>query len=194
MIIAGIGSRQTPKEVLEAFEQFAREASTVHKGIGAWFRSGHADGADYAFEKGARERCIVYLPWDSFNHDKPILGKASALNNINEDAMRIVIDHEPHATTCSNGVKLLKCRNVFQILGRSMCDKSDLVICWTPKGEVTGGTGLAIKIAKANDIPVINMGHYKSEMVSPGLIWHIIKTDYPHLWRLLPHEIIQEQN
>lgn len=44
----GIGSRETPAEILEIFEH-----------LGAWFakkgytlRSGHADGADAAFENG----------------------------------------------------------------------------------------------------------------------------------------------
>lgn len=188
MIIAGIGSRQTPKEVLEAFEQFARRAS--YGPYGAWFRSGHADGADYAFEKGARTKCIVYLPWDGFNHDLPILGKAQALNFVDEDALRLVMDHEPYAGNCSNGVKLLKCRNVFQILGREMCRKSDLVVCWTPGGNASGGTGLAIKLARRNDIPVIDVGSYKN--VNEKLIWDIIEKNYPHLWRSLPHEIVQE--
>jgi len=190
MIIAGIGSRKTPQEVLAVFESFARNVSAGKNGYGAWIRSGHADGADYAFEKGAREKCIVYLPWDSFNHEKPILGKASALNFIDEDAFRIVLEHEPHAIGCSNGVKLLKCRNVYQVLGRDMCSHSDLVICWTPGGTISGGTGLAIKIANDYKIPVINVGSYKD--ITEKLIWDIIAKDYPHIWSSIPHETIQE--
>jgi hypothetical protein len=184
MIIAGIGSRQTPKDVLVAFEQFAARASSGPNG--AWFRSGHADGADYAFEKGAREKCIVYLPWDGFNHQLQIVGKAQALNFVDDDALKIVAEHEPYATNCSNGVKLLKCRNVFQILGRDMRKKSDLVVCWTPGGNASGGTGLAIKIARRNDIPVIDIGSYKN--VSEKLIWDHIEKHCPSLWDTLPHE------
>ena len=32
------------------------------------------------------------------------------------------------------------------------------VICWTPRGEVTGGTGQAIRIANSLNIPVHNLG------------------------------------
>jgi len=192
MIIAGIGSRKTPQEVLDIFESFARKVSAGKNGYGAWIRSGHADGADYAFEKGAREKCIVYLPWDSFNHDKPILGKASALNFIDEDAFNIVLEHEPHAVSCSNGVKLLKCRNVYQVLGRDMCSHSDLVVCWTPGGTNSGGTGLAVKIARDYNIPVIDMGQYPTPVITEKLLWDIIEKNYPHIWSSIPHETIQE--
>ncbi len=183
MIIAGIGSRQTPPDVLAAFEAFARTASKGH--YGAWFRSGHADGADYAFEKGAKTKCIVYLPWDSFNHELPVLGVGQALNFVDEAALKMVAEHEPYATNCSNGVKLLKCRNVFQILGRDMCNKSDLVVCWTPGAKASGGTGLAIKIARRHDIPVIDVGGYK--VVTEKLIWDLIEKHYPYIWSSLPH-------
>ncbi len=183
--IAGIGSRKTPQEVLEIFESFARKASEGRNGYGAWFRSGHADGADYAFEKGAREKCIVYLPWDSFNHEKPILGRASALNFIDEAAFKIVLEHEPYAADCSNGVKLLKCRNVYQVLGRDMCSYSDLVVCWTPEGSASGGTGLAIKIAKDHNIPVIDIGQYPKP--TEQILWDIIEKHHPHIWSSIPH-------
>ena len=186
IVIAGIGSRKTPQNVLEIFESFARTASTGRNGYGAWFRSGHADGADYAFEKGAREKCVVYLPWDSFNHEQPLLGRATALNHIDEAAFKFVLEHEPHAASCSNGVKLLKCRNVFQILGRDMCSNSDLVVCWTPNGEVVGGTGLALKIAKEHNIPIINLGAFTHP--AEDLLWDIIQTQYNYMWRSMPHK------
>lgn len=186
MIITGIGSRQTPKDVLVAFEQFARKASSGPNG--AWFRSGHADGADYAFEKGAREKCVVYLPWDGFNHELPIVGIAQALNFVDPDAFKLVKDHEPYAANCSNGVQLLKCRNVFQVLGRNRDSCSDLVICWTPGGVGSGGTGLAIKLARRVGIPVVDVGSYKN--VTEQLIWDLIEKHHPNLWKLLPHETI----
>ena len=185
MLITGVGSRKTPANVLEAFEKFARTASRGP--YGAWFRSGHADGADYAFEKGAGDKCIVYLPWDSFNCQLPILGRGMALNIVDEDALRIVEEHEPYAARCSNGVKLLKCRNVFQVMGRDMCKMSDLLVCWTPNGDASGGTGLAIKLARSNNIPVIDVGSYND--VTEKLIWDLIEKDHPHIWKSLPHEV-----
>jgi len=174
MIITGIGSRKTPSYILDAMEKFAREAAAK----GHLFRSGHAEGADYAFEKGAGKSCMVYLPWRGFNENCPLLGKGIVSGQINEDALSIVIEHEPHATTCTRGVKLLKCRNVYQILGFNLLEESDLVICWTPGGNGAGGTGLAIKIASSRNIPVIDLGKYwefgGDNIVDSDFIWRKI--------------------
>lgn len=62
-IIAGIGSRETPSTILDAMTfigLWCRENNI-------WVRSGHAQGADWAFECGAQENCIAYLPWKGFN-------------------------------------------------------------------------------------------------------------------------------
>jgi predicted Rossmann fold nucleotide-binding protein DprA/Smf involved in DNA uptake len=45
MIYAGIGSRETPKEVLKSMTNYAKELSAT----GWVLRSGGADGADTAF-------------------------------------------------------------------------------------------------------------------------------------------------
>lgn len=49
-IYAGIGSRRTPKEVVLVFESIARYLGSR----GFLLRSGHAPGADVAFERGGR--------------------------------------------------------------------------------------------------------------------------------------------
>jgi hypothetical protein len=157
MIITGIGSRQTPESVCKLFEEIGEEARER-----GWFvRSGHADGADYAFELGAKENCIVYLPWMTFNKEKPVLGRGRA-SSLNDKTLKIVYKHEPYAKDLSDGVKLIKSRNVYQILGEDLKTPSDLVICWTEEGITEGGTGLAIKIAEDNNIPVVNVGHYET--------------------------------
>lgn len=160
IIITGIGSRETPPDVLAFMEEFAKQAAEGD----IWIRSGHADGADYAFEKGAKQKCIVYLPWDGFNNKLPLKGKARGLNVVDEKAFQIVLKHEPYAATCSNGVKLIKCRNVYQILGENLDRPCDMVVCWTKDGITTGGTGLAIKIAESYKIPVINLFNYNTHV------------------------------
>jgi hypothetical protein len=47
-------------------------------------------------------------------------------------------------------------RNYRQIRGLDAPD-SKFVICWTPNGELKGGTAQAIKIAKNYGIPVFNL-------------------------------------
>ena len=157
MIITGIGSRQTPESVCTLFEEMGKEALERRW----WIRSGHAEGADYAFEVGAQQHCIVYLPWSGFNKEKPVLGTA-AIYPLRDEVLKIVYKHEPYAKDLSDGVKLIKSRNVYQVLGVDLKSPSDVVVCWTEEGEVIGGTGLAIKIAMANKIPVVNVGNQKT--------------------------------
>lgn len=68
MIYAGIGSRKTPPEIIEIFE---RMGSWLAK-KGHILRSGGAEGADSAFEKGCDKESgekEIYLPWTKFNHN-----------------------------------------------------------------------------------------------------------------------------
>ena len=60
LVYAGIGSRQTPPEMLEAMTELARELERS----GWHLHSGGADGADTAFENGTTKAGrTVYLPW-----------------------------------------------------------------------------------------------------------------------------------
>jgi hypothetical protein len=158
MIITGIGSRNTPPEICALFTELGQEA----KDRGWWVRSGHADGADYAFEQGALDHCIVYLPWKGFNKDRDVLGVPRA-SELRDDVLKIVFKHEPYAKDLSQGVQLIKSRNVYQVLGEDLVTPADVVVCWTPEGEVVGGTGLAIKIAQQHNVPIINVGNPDTE-------------------------------
>ena len=154
MIITGIGARSTPDEFLGLLTELGKEARERDW----WVRSGHAEGADYAFEKGAQDRCIVYLPWRGFNKDLPLLG-ISRYSDLREDVPDVVYRHDPYAGDhLSQGVKLIKSRNVYQVLGEDLKSPSDLVVCWTSCGGHVGGTALALRIARANNIPVVNLG------------------------------------
>ena len=165
MIIAGIGARKTPQEFLEIFEAVGQEA--LKRG---WYvRSGHADGADYAFELGAKENCIVYLPWKSFNSDKPVLGEAVCVD-LREDVLEMVYRHEPYAMECNIGIKRIKARNVYQVLGVDLQKPSDIVVCWTPEGKIVGGTGLAMKLARKANIPIINVGAWDTPVTPEQVI------------------------
>lgn len=159
MIITGVGSRETPEEICELFVELGAEA----KRRGWWIRSGHAQGADYAFERGAEDHCIVYMPWDTFNKEYPILGRART-SPLRDEVLDIVYRHDHYAHDgISQGVKRIKSRNVYQVLGEDLATPSDLLICWTDEGKVIGGTGLAIRIAREHEIPIINVGSPKVE-------------------------------
>ena len=48
-------------------------------------------------------------------------------------------------------------RNTFQVLGKNLVNPSKFILCWTPNGKITGGTGQALRIAEHFEIPIINM-------------------------------------
>lgn len=148
---AGIGSRRTPPEILDLMvkvgEWLARKGYTL--------RSGAAQGADAAFERGcdlgngAKE---IFLPWPNFN------GHKSTFNNPDPVAMNMAAGYHPAWGNCSQGARKLHARNVHQILGPGLRSPVKFVICWT---DGTGGTEQALRIARHLDIPIFNL--YKQE-------------------------------
>src|SRR5690606_12262312 len=65
----GIGSRETPKDILCLMVEVARKLSH----LGWILRSGGAEGADTAFEIGALDKGAIvlpeiYIPWVGFNN------------------------------------------------------------------------------------------------------------------------------
>lgn len=154
MIITGIGSRSTPARILKIFEEFGAKA----KELGWFIRSGHASGADYAFEKGAKKHCIAYLPWHGFNSEDPLL----ATSYVSPYPISWVIDilkkYRPNHFSNSIGVQKLMHRNVFQLFGIENKQHSNVVIAYTNNGLPVGGTGLNLRIAKDYNIPIINLG------------------------------------
>lgn len=66
MFYTGVGSRETPNDVMKVMYKFAQKMA-LH---GAVLRSGGADGADTAFEWGCDKKQgmkEIYLPWNGFN-------------------------------------------------------------------------------------------------------------------------------
>jgi hypothetical protein len=156
---AGIGSRETPSDILEIMFGAAQLLATN----GYTLRSGYADGADKAFEegcdsvKGPKE---IYLPWTGFNRSSPdtdghyVMGrKLTALAEIEASK------YHPKWDELSRGVRLLMARNAYQILGPDLHTPTQFVICWTPNGSGKGGTGQSIRMADALKIPVVDLGH-----------------------------------
>lgn len=150
---AGIGSRETPKEILDLF-------ITLGEGLaktGYTLRSGHAQGADQAFEKGcdkAGGSKEIYLPWRGFENSK------SELVVSNPKAFAIASTFHPRYPYLSQGAQKLQARNSHQVLGKDLNEASDFIICWTKDGKGSGGTGQAIRIANYYKIPVFDAGAY----------------------------------
>jgi hypothetical protein len=126
-------------------------AQILHE-CGYTLRSGGADRADTAFELGAGDVKEIYLPWDGFNnrHDGIVMGNSFA-------ARKIAMQFHPYWDNLTAGGKKLHTRNVPQVLGRDLKTPSEFVVCWTPDGEASGGTGQALRIAAHYGIEIINL-------------------------------------
>ena len=146
----GVGSRSTPPDICLVMTALATWLQTQ----GWTLRSGHADGADQAFEAGVlhEEDKDVYLPWRGFN------GSPSELSTPSAQALKTVAEYHPRPQSLSSAATKLMARNAHQVLGTDMQKPSVMLVCWTPAGSGTGGTGQAIRIAHANGIPVYDLG------------------------------------
>lgn len=140
MQVAGIGSRETPTDVLDVL-RFAGSALAAQGHRGS---SGGARGADSAFE-------------DGFRSVNPALLRSYTVNDASPAALALAARYHPAWDRCSDYARLLHARNGPIVLGETLCDPVDAILCWTPGGRVTGGTGQALRIAEDWRIPVFNL-------------------------------------
>ena len=149
---AGIGSRQTPPEIME----FMKEIASILEDRGWTLRSGTADDADRTFASGVKKNAEIWIPWERFakphnpNHTYKVIDE----NDV--DAFNSVNIFHPEGQNLKESVRKLMARNYRQIRGIDAPD-SKFVICWTPDGQLRGGTAQAIKIARSLNIPVFNL-------------------------------------
>lgn len=150
---AGIGARATPPEVLSLM---TRAAFALFK-RGYVLRSGHAIGADSAFERGAGEAAEIYLPVPGWRGSGSAYHQGTLGNEVWGRARAIAAAHHPAFAGLSSFVQDLHTRNVFQVLGARLDSPAEFVLCWTADGEASGGTGQALRIAASHDVPVYKL-------------------------------------
>ena len=156
LVYAGIGARATPGAVLADMRVIAEWLART----GWHLSSGGADGADTAFAEwcAAAGQRTIWLPWRGYNgHSEPdcrVLSQAAM-----KASMEIAAPLHPAWDRCSPAVRKLHARNAaVLLLGETLDRPVDAVVCWSEGGAVTGGTGMAIRIAEARGIPVLNLG------------------------------------
>lgn len=152
---AGIGSRKTPKHVLEEMMQIGAYLGER----GALLRSGHARGADQAFEQGAKSvkgKREIMIPWNGFEGGFTNM-KHFYIPQDSEALNAIAAHHHPAWDRLPPTVQLLHKRNGCQVLGLDLRSPVDMVVCWTPEASGSGGTGQALRIANTFDIPVFDL-------------------------------------
>ena len=150
---AGIGARATPADVLSDMTVIAGWLART----GWHLSSGGADGADSAFAAGAPAgQRTIWLPWRGYNGrrgpDCRVLSAAAMAA-----CAEIAAPLHPTWERCSPAVRKLHARNAA-VLGLTLDRPVDACVCWTAEGRVEGGTGMAIRIAEARGIPVLNLG------------------------------------
>ena len=146
MTYAGVGSRNTPPEVLKQMEELAKDLNAY----GYTLQSGGAKGADTAFEKGAGNKKEIFYANDATDTTKAIAKEI----------------HPMPSALSEYPVKLMA-RNTNQVFGKNLDTPVDFVLAYTPDGITdgkdrtikSGGTGQAIDYASRKGIPVINLAN-----------------------------------
>lgn len=150
----GIGARNTPKHVLENMEKLA----SLLNSQGYTLRSGGADGADSAFEKGSSiDQKEIFLPWKNFRKN------TSTYFDYPDKATEIAEQFHPRWSRLNNTARLYMIRNSCQILGYTLDSPCDFVVCYTENGSLKGGTAQAMRIAIDRKIPILNYGSNSHE-------------------------------
>ena len=156
---AGIGARKTPIHIIEMM----RETAVLLAKDGYTCNTGAALGADQAFANGAASvngHVQLFIPWA--NYEKEWIANVGgpgffpdiyvANPVINTAAFNSVNQFHPAPDNLSKAVKALHARNWL------ILNNTEFVICWTPNGQTTGGTGQAIRIAEYYGKHVYNIG------------------------------------
>lgn len=149
-IYTGIGSQETPEWICKIMKDISGYLYVK----GYKLRSGGADGADKSFESFVKDIKLkeIYLPWRGFN------GNYSPLYNVSRRAMGMASNYYPYQwERAKRTTKLLMGRNVYQVLGKLLNKPSKFIICYTKDGCFSGGTGLALRVAKDYGIPIYNL-------------------------------------
>lgn len=162
---AGIGSRETPEDIRRKMFAAARTMAT----LGFVLRSGGAKGADTAFEQGCDAaqppgRKQIFLPYKGFNRNpSPFYGTTPEARAL---ARRL---HPNWPVIGDNGRDFLA-RNGYQILGPDLRTPSNFVLLWTKGGEITGGTGQAMRVAIDSGIPILNLATDADDYISDFIL------------------------
>jgi len=162
---AVIGSRKTPDDVLVLMEQLGNRLRLD----GMILRSGHAPGADQAFESGAGAQAQIFLPWRTFeqdaaftsshDHEDGTITEPDIFDEPTAEAYSAAANLHPAWGQLSGGARALHARNVHQIIGPDLARPTpvDFVICWTPKAATVGGTATAMLLARERKILIHNL-------------------------------------
>jgi len=176
---AGIGSRSQPYSLMLIMMRLS--AVLMDKG---WrLTSGGAQGADNAFEIGARlyfqykdatpavihDQLRIYLPWNGFEGRQEGMPGVLVPSRFETwpEAVKIANEFHPSLKTLSGAVEKFMGRNGYQVLQDELNQPVDMLVCSTQDqcidgtrtSHKTGGTGQALRLASHHKVPVRNLQH-----------------------------------
>lgn len=166
---AGVGSRETPPEILSLMYHVGFFMGHLGWGLS----SGGAAGADDAFQRGMTDcpacqpvrQLRIYLinrHWELYRPD-PSRGLYNSLEFTDtwDQAIEIATAARGSFERLGPAGRDLHTRNVFQVLHHTLKRPVQQLICWAKPvgrhGRVNGGTNTAVTIALQHDIPVMNL-------------------------------------
>jgi hypothetical protein len=158
MRYAGLGDSLTPAPIFQAMRVLARALAAR----GFTLRSGGDAGAATAFELGATDAfgaTEVYLPWPGFN------GRTNQVTQLSSRSFALAESFNPNWSELSLDTKKLQARVMHQVLGPTLSEPAEFVLCWTALGRDVGLTDKpsaccvksAISLADSRGIPVYNL-------------------------------------
>lgn len=153
---AGIGSRTISEKEVKLIEKIADQLSKKFVCY-----SGNADGSDQAFQRGSKGKCVLFLPWIGFEADNYNYMNALDYYDLGKspEGMESIKEFHPNPNM-KYGAKMMMARNYHQVMGYKKYPKVSFVVYCADedeKGNVDGGTGQAVRIARKHSIPTVNI-------------------------------------
>lgn len=142
---AGVGSRETPEDIQDLMSR----AATYLASRGWVLRSGGAKGADSAFQSG-----VFYVFDEAFYEHLEIFEPYAKLPEWTKPVVELL---HPAPEKLGDFAWRAHRRNALIVLGLYGNNPVEFALCWTKDGKASGGTGMAIRMAKYFDIPVYNL-------------------------------------
>lgn len=166
-----IGSRKAPSDVLVLASTLGRVLSENN----VIAHSGGAGGMDTAFMRYySPERRKIFIPnWKFYDHrhnGKDVIALQTIGNkNLAMAELEYVCDDPNYLPIYMQNLFM---RNVAQVLDDTFCDPVDCVIFWAKEvnGMVTGGTRIAVNIAKRHGIPCYNLWDMKKRSAIENIL------------------------
>lgn len=176
-LFAGAGPRSIPEGSSFQLDIMERIGARIRE-LGGYMRLGHSGQCDMAFERGARERSILYLPFPGFNINVERLTRHISIlteldQRIRQEAARSVVElHPSRGNTRSRHGFLCLARNYLIVMGQENTPVDGLIYWGIPlddHGNVKGGTGQTVRFAMSRNVPVYNLYNMNEQQIMAKL-------------------------